>query len=316
MAYKGSDFKSFFGPNPVYGDRTSKEGEFRQTGTQSVQHAFPARGGKQTRSVQVPYFTWFPKTQAAAAEEEAPANNGQSLVDRMNSGIQTTPSNRYQDQISTMEQGFDKPTATAIEAAASSAAAPATQAAEPEYNYYKNFVRGGNTGPAGIGSIDRAYAGILNDGGTMPGRTYQQIYDASLKQGFTFETGSYNYLMDKLDEEKRGNLAAEQAQRDQDFQTKLADQQASFNRQLQEQDKANKEQLKQLQIGQSTFQQNQARSNRMGALQIAGASQTPRTGGTQGFKRRPLQINPVTANALAGILGGSKAATTTNTLNV
>ena len=54
----------------------------------------------------------------------------------------------------------------------------------------------------------------------------------------------------------------------------------------------------------------------MGALQIAGSSQTPRTGGTQGFKRRALQINPVTANALSGILGGTKAATTTNTLNV
>lgn len=309
MAYKGSDFESFFGPNPVYGDRTSKEGEFRQTGTQSVQHAFPAKGGKQTRSVQVPYYTWFPKTAAAptAAPTAAPANNGQSLVDRMNSGIATTPS-------STIERTLGK--SVTQEEAASKRATPSTQAAEPEYNYYKNFVRGGNTGPAGIGSIDRAYAGILNDGGTMPGRTYQQIYDASLKQGFTFETGSYNYLMDKLDTERRDNLAAEQAQRDQDFQTKLADQQASFNQQLQEQDKANKEQLKQLQIGQSTFQQNQARSNRMGALQIAGASQTPRTGGTQGFKRRPLQINPVTANALAGILGGSKAATTTNTLNV
>tara|TARA_R100001198_G_C5220537_1_gene202839 strand:- start:368 stop:1315 length:948 start_codon:yes stop_codon:yes gene_type:complete len=306
--WDGSGLKNYFGPNPVYGDRTSKEGEYRQTGTQSVQHAFPAQGGKQTRNVQVPYFTWFPKTQAVA-EEEAPNNKGQSLVDQMNSGIQTTPSNRYQDQISSMERGFDKPAKPAIETAAA-------QAAEPEYNYYKNFVRGGNTGPAGIGSIDRAYAGILNDGGTMPGRTYQQIYDASLKQGFTFETGSYNYLMDKLDTERRDNLAAEQAQRDQDFETKLADQQASFNQQIQQQEAAYNKQLNQLQIGQSTFQQNQARSGRMGALQIAGSSQTPRTGGTQGFKRRALQINPVTANALSGILGGTKAATTTNTLNV
>ena len=50
--------------------------------------------------------------------------------------------------------------------------------------------------------------------------------------------------------------------------------------------------------GQLTYQQNQARSGQLGALQIGGATETPRTGGTQGFKRRKLQINPVTANAL------------------
>ena len=71
-----------------------------------------------------------------------------------------------------------------------------------------------------------------------------------------------------------------------------------------------------LALGQRTSLLNQARSGQMGALQIGGASQTPRTGGTQGFKRRKLQINPVTANALSGILGGTSAATQTNVLNV
>ena len=52
------------------------------------------------------------------------------------------------------------------------------------------------------------------------------------------------------------------------------------------------------------------------ANEIAGSSETPRTGGTQGFKRRKLQINPVTANALAGILGGTAGSKTTNALNV
>lgn len=304
--WDGSGLKSYFGPNPVYGDRTSKEGEYRQTGSQSVQHAFPAQGGKQTRGVQVPYFTWFPKTQAVA--EEAPNNNGQSTVDKINPG---TPTNKYQDPISTLENTLND-----LANRGNSAAASPAQAAEPEYNYYKNFVRGGNTGPAGIGSIDRAYAGILNDGGTMPGRTYQQILDASRKQGFTFETGSYNYLMDKLETERRDNLAAEKAQNDTDIADTIKGITDSFQKELRDQDERNQAQLKQLQIGQSTFQQNQARSNRMGALQIAGSSQTPRTGGTQGFKRRALQINPVTANALSGILGGSKATTTTNTLNV
>ena len=71
-----------------------------------------------------------------------------------------------------------------------------------------------------------------------------------------------------------------------------------------------------LAIGQRTYQQNEARASEIGALQIGGAAETPRTGGTQGFKRRKLQINPVTANALSGILGGTAAATKTNVLNV
>jgi len=71
-----------------------------------------------------------------------------------------------------------------------------------------------------------------------------------------------------------------------------------------------------LAAGQRTYQQNQARSGQLGALQIGGAAETPRTGGTQGFKRRKLQINPATANALSGILGGTTAATKTNVLNV
>ena len=186
-------------------------------------------------------------------------------------------------------------------------AIPVGMEARPDKTFFNNYVNGPYTQTPGIGAIDRAYA---------DGRTYQQIYDASLKQGFTFETGSYDYLMDKLDTERRDNLAAEQAQKDVDLADTIKGITDSFQNELRDQEKRNEEQLKQLQIGQSTFQQNQARSNRMGALQIAGASQTPRTGGTQGFKRRPLQINPVTANALSGILGGTKAATTTNTLNV
>jgi hypothetical protein len=71
-----------------------------------------------------------------------------------------------------------------------------------------------------------------------------------------------------------------------------------------------------LALGQRTSLQNQARAGQVGALQIGGAYETPRAGGTQGFKRRKLQINPVTTNALSGILGGTSAATQTNVLNV
>ncbi len=70
-----------------------------------------------------------------------------------------------------------------------------------------------------------------------------------------------------------------------------------------------------LALGQRTYQQNQSRSNQLSNLQIGG-TEAPQTGGTQGFKRRKLQVNPVTANALSGILGGSSATSSTNTLNV
>ena len=42
MAY-GTGIENFFGPKPIYGEKTSKEGEFRKTGTQSVRHSFSAK---------------------------------------------------------------------------------------------------------------------------------------------------------------------------------------------------------------------------------------------------------------------------------
>jgi len=206
--------------------------------------------------------------------------------------------NTYQDEISDLEDDL---------------ASASNSASQPTYNaektYYKNFVGGGNTGPAGIGSIDRAYAGTLTDGSTMPGRTYQQILDASLKQGFTFETGSYDYLMGKVNKERQDQSKTNYAN---DLKT-ITD---SFEQKFRDQESKNAEQLKQLTINQNTFQQNQSRAGMSAALQIGGASQTPRTGGTQGFKRRQLQINPATSNALLSILGGTNATKSTNTLNV
>lgn len=71
-----------------------------------------------------------------------------------------------------------------------------------------------------------------------------------------------------------------------------------------------------LALGQRTYQQNQSRSNQLGDLQIGNAGGAPRIGGTQNFKRRKLQVNPATANALSGILGGTAATSSTNILNV
>jgi hypothetical protein len=123
-----------------------------------------------------------------------------------------------------------------------------------------------------------------------------------------------------------------------DFSSLLAGMQANFATQLQQQQAQQDTYLNNLKIqqetrmnqmaaeqkaaaerlatGQRTYQQNEARASQIGALQIGGAAETPRAGGTQGFKRRKLQINPATANSLAGILGGTAGSKTTNTLNV
>jgi len=171
--------------------------------------------------------------------------------------------------------------------------------AKPNKTFFTNWVKGAFTQTPGIGAIERARAGTKIDGTTMEGRTYQQILDASRKQGFSFEPNSYNYLMDKIQEDRQ----AANEQRMADYEKAQADRQAELE------EKYN-EQLKQLQISQQTMQQNAARSGAMGSLQIAGAAQDRRSGGTQGFKRRKLQINPVTSNAL------SSNATSTNILNV
>lgn len=104
--------------------------------------------------------------------------------------------------------------------------------------------------------------------------------------------------------------------RETDYQNQLAEMRQQQNAYLQQLQIQQKRRSDELAAGQRTYQLNQARSGQTGALQIGGSGQTPRTSGTQGFKRRKLQINPVTANALEGILGGTKSATTTNTLNV
>lgn len=96
----------------------------------------------------------------------------------------------------------------------------------------------------------------------------------------------------------------------------LGDLQIQQNDRLQKMAADQKAAADKIAVGQRTYQQNLSRSGVMGALQIGGASTTPRAGGTQGFKRRKLQINPVTANALSGILGGTDAVNQTNVLNV
>ena len=130
--------------------------------------------------------------------------------------------------------------------------------------------------------------------------------------------GLYETLKIKAAEETaaKPDFGAQLAEMQRQQTAYLNDLQIQQNQRLDQMAAKQKAATEELALGQRTSLLNQARSGQMGALQIGGASETPRTGGTQGFKRRKLQINPVTANALSGILGGTSAATQTNVLNV
>ena len=55
------------------------------------------------------------------------------------------------------------------------------------------------------------------------------------------------------------------------------------------------ERLKQMEIGARTQAANKARAGLQSRFQISSASKSPQTAGTQGFKRRQLQVNPVSS---------------------
>lgn len=144
------------------------------------------------------------------------------------------------------------------------------------------------------------------------GYSIAQIQQMGIDQGISFGSGAQAYFNQARETQYQNQLAEMQRQQT----AYLNDLQIQQNQRLDKMAAEQKAAEEKLALGQRTSLLNLARSGQMGALQIGGASETPRTGGTQGFKRRKLQINPVTANALSGILGGTSAATQTNVLNV
>jgi len=144
------------------------------------------------------------------------------------------------------------------------------------------------------------------------GYSIAEIQQMGIDQGISFGSGAQTYFNQQRQKSFDDQLAAIQQQNAANLQQLTIDQNTRLDKMAADQQRRSDE----LAAGQRTYQQNQARSGQLGALQIGGAAETPRTGGTQGFKRRKLQINPVTANALAGILGGTAGSKTTNALNV
>ena len=78
--------------------------------------------------------------------------------------------------------------------------------------------------------------------------------------------------------------------------------QRSFDMQIQQQqqqERAQAARLKQLEISERVKAANTARSNMQSQFQIKSSSKSPKTSGTQGFKRRQMQINPTSYNAVS-----------------
>lgn len=101
-------------------------------------------------------------------------------------------------------------------------------------------------------------------------------------------------------------VAAQTADKIAESNSKLAEQRAKeIQRQEQlrrEAEARQVERLKQMEIGARTEAANKARADLQSKFQISSASKSPQTSGTQAFKRRQLQVNPMTYNALtAGI---------------
>lgn len=182
-----------------------------------------------------------------------------------------------------------------------------TYGIEDEYRYMQSqgFVGVGNA-PAAAAPTTAAEP-AAEPAPQTPTNTYQPQIDAAAAQAAQFAT-----IISQMQQSYAARAAADSQRQQQAINSLRTQQDARFNQLATEQ----KEATAKLEQGQRTYQQNQSRSGQVGALQIGGAAETPRTGGTQGFKRRKLQINPVTANALEGILGDSKTTAKTNVLNV
>ena len=74
------------------------------------------------------------------------------------------------------------------------------------------------------------------------------------------------------------------------------------------------ERLRQMEISERTQAANKARAGLESSFQIRSKSKESNTGGTQGFKRRKLQVNPAAYSAIA--TGAPKTSTLPGVINV
>jgi|14_taG_2_1085336.scaffolds.fasta_scaffold26878_2 hypothetical protein len=272
-------YSNYYGsnePQDIYGEQTSKEGNW--VVAERKTGVYTAGAGRDGLQRRTKVFNVY-KWQPKQQQQAAETES--KTTEEAPTKTDPVINNPYADQID--NRTASKPTA-------------------------KDFITrfGGNTetmAHSGLAAVRKA-----EDAGYSIG----QIQQMGIDQGISFGSGAQTYFNQQRQKSFDDQLAAIQRQSAANLKQLTIDQNTRLDKMAADQQRRSDE----LATGQRTYQQNEARASQMGALQIAGSSETPRTGGTQGFKRRKLQINPVTANALAGILGGAAGSKTTNALNV
>ena len=113
------------------------------------------------------------------------------------------------------------------------------------------------------------------------------------------------------------DMISRQATAAQAAETAAARREAEIRRQEQLQREAEArqaERLRQMEISSRTQAANKARAGLQSSMQIRSQSNAPGTSGTQGFKRRKLQVNPTSYSAVA--TGAPTTSTSSGVLNV
>ena len=288
---------SYYGrePQDIYGEKTSSDGNYVITDRKRVSYTVGAgRDGTQRRNKTINVYSWQPKQQEAAPAPAAETKTEPTVEQAAPPVI----NNVYKDRIKDLE---------ATNAARTHRFSTEFGQSKERFGHkdYEEALKSGGSNTDIFNFLDKNQS--LLAGGNVAGQAgglYETLKIKAAEETAAKETAAKPDFGAQLAEMQRQQTAY------------LNDLQIQQNQRLDQMAAEQKAAAEALALGQRTYQQNQARAGQLGALQIAGSSETPRTGGTQGFKRRKLQINPVTANALEGILGGTKAATTTNTLNV
>ena len=112
----------------------------------------------------------------------------------------------------------------------------------------------------------------------------------------------------RQEQQRQAEIARQEQQRQAEIarQEQLQRELQARQEQLQREAEARQaERLKQMEIGQRTQAANTARSGLESKFQIVSGSKSPQTAGTQGFKRRKLQVNPASYNAISSGLSSS-----------
>ena len=170
---------------------------------------------------------------------------------------------------------------------------------------------GRNMGTSGVESFTNAVA----SGQGSLAQAVDSIYGS--REGQQYATDQSNKAAMELiaaeraftAEQNAAGLAAQAAQQasEQRFQREQQEKQAQLQLEAEARQTAlqreaevrQAERLKEMEIGQRTQAANTARAGLQSQFQISSGSKSNKTAGTQGFKRRKLQVNPATYNAVS-----------------